>query len=121
MSAKDTAAPASNVISVGEQNFASSVLHANLPMIVDFTAEWCPPCRALSPVYARLSKEYAGKVGFASVDCDAYPMLAANLHVQAMPTVVFFNAGAEVGRIVGPHPGRLQGIVESLLASSVGA
>lgn len=102
----------SAVIAVSAQNFASVVLKAELPVIVDFSAEWCPPCRVLTPLYARLAEEYSGKMLFASLDVDAYPDLAGKLGVQGMPTLIIFQRGEEIKRLVGPHPARLGALLE---------
>jgi thioredoxin 1 len=104
------------VLPVGEQNFATEVLNAALPVIVEFTAEWCPPCRVLAPLYARLAHEYSGKVVFASLDVDEHPSISARYGVQGVPTLVVFHAGKEVTRLVGPHPVRLRATLERELA-----
>ena len=72
--------------------------------LVDFTAAWCPPCRVLGRVLTTLAHDYAGRARFVAVDVDAQPMLAERFGVRAMPTVVLWRDGREVGRLVGSRP-----------------
>lgn len=106
------------ILTVTDQDFAEQVLQAQIPVIVDFTASWCPPCRALAPVFARLSTLYAGKMRFARLDTDENMQTPIQIGVQAMPTLVLFANGQPAGRLVGPHPARLQASIERLLAHS---
>ena len=110
----------SNLFQVSDQDFEQQVLDSTLPVIVDFTADWCPPCRALAPVYARLSDMYVGKLRFAKMDSDENVLVPARLGIQGLPTLVLFANGKPVVRLVGPHPGRLQQTIEHVLAE-VGA
>lgn len=107
-----------NLFAVSDQDFAEQVLQSTLPMIVDFTAVWCPPCHALSPVYEKLSLAYAGRLRFAKMDVDENPRTAAQQGIQGMPTLVLFVDGKPVGRLVGPHPARLQLGIDRLLAQT---
>ena len=72
--------------------------------LIDFTAAWCSPCRVLGTVLATLARDYAGRARFVAVDVDAEPMLAERFGVRAMPTVVLWRDGHEVGRLVGSRP-----------------
>jgi thioredoxin 1 len=105
-----------HVFAVGDRDFEQKVLKARLPVIVDFSAEWCPPCRVLEPVYRRLSAEYQGKLSFASVDIDENPIVHVRYRIQGVPTLILFKDGKEVTRFVGPHPGRLKRAIDSSLA-----
>src|SRR5262245_4739396 len=89
------------IIELNDLNFESSVLRVPGPVVVDFTAAWCPPCRALSPILERFAEQGAGTVVVGSVDADAYPNLAARFGVRGLPTVVVFANGTEVARRVG--------------------
>jgi len=73
-------------------------------LIIDFTAKWCGPCRAMVPTLDALAREYAGRVRFAAVDVDDEPAIAQRYDVRAMPTFVVLRDGREVGRIIGARP-----------------
>jgi thioredoxin 1 len=83
------------------QNFDHEVLEADVPVLVDFTAPWCAPCRALTPILHALATEGADRLRVATVDGDAYPDIAARFRVKAFPTVIAFHRGKEIGRQVG--------------------
>ena len=105
-----------HVFVVGDRDFEQKVLKATLPVIVDFSAEWCPPCRVLTPVFHRLSAEYQGRLGFASVDIDENPIVYVRYRIQGVPTLILFKDGKELARFVGPHPGRLKRAIDGILA-----
>ncbi len=101
-----------NVHELNELNFQSLVLEAQSPVLVDFTARWCPPCRALSPVVERIAERFPNVV-VGSLDVDEHPALASRYGVCAMPTLVVFDFGQESARHVGfakePEVARLLG------------
>lgn len=88
-------------IEVNGFNFEHEVLKANLPVLVDVTASWCPPCRAAEPVLNRLARERAGQLKVVRVDGGACPELVAALRVRGFPTFVLFEAGRETRRQAG--------------------
>jgi len=94
----------SQVIHTSETAFENDVLKSNVPVVVDFWAEWCGPCRVIAPIVEELSKEYNGKVQFAKVNVDESPDLAGRFGVQGIPTLIIFKDGEEVGRLVGAAP-----------------
>jgi thioredoxin 1 len=107
-----------NLAPVSDQDFDELVLHATQPVLVEFTAEWCPPCRVLAPSFARLSDAYEGRLHFMTIDTDENLLVPARYGVQGIPTIVLFADGKAAWRVVGPHPGRLQHIVDRLLAEA---
>lgn len=85
----------------GEDDFEAEVVRSAVPVLVDFTTAWCPPCRQLAPILHKLAEEHAGRVKVVNVDGDAQAPLAARLRVRGFPTVVAFAGGREVGRHLG--------------------
>jgi len=86
---------------MGESNFAQNVLQSDLPVLVDFWAPWCGPCRAVSPIIDELAQEYAGKINVVKVNIDEESALSDTYDVQSIPTIVFFKNGNEVSRSSG--------------------
>lgn len=88
-------------IAVNDANFQSEVLESNLPVLVDFWAPWCGPCKAMSPVVDAIADEYAGKVKVVKVDIDDAPQAAAKYAVFSIPTFVVIQAGAVKSQFTG--------------------
>lgn len=82
-----------------DENFAQII--ATGFTLVDFFAEWCGPCRMLTPILDALAKEMSAKMKFAKIDVDQSPKVATNLQITSVPTLILFNNGKEVNRIVG--------------------
>jgi thioredoxin 1 len=91
-------------VEVSDQDFEQQVLKADQPVLVDFWAEWCGPCRALGPVIESLAGQYAGKVRVAKVDVDANQQVAAKYGIRSIPTVMLFDKGKIVDTFVGVRP-----------------
>lgn len=84
-----------------DQNFDDEVLNAAEPVLVDFWAEWCGPCKALAPVMDELAADYEGKVKIGKLDTDANREVSVRYSVSAIPTVILFNGGEIVEKFVG--------------------
>jgi len=91
----------SKVIHVNQQQFPSEVLQSDIPVIVDFYATWCPPCRALGPILDRLAEEFSGQIKIVKINSDEEPSLAEACSVTGLPTVIFFDKGTHVGQFSG--------------------
>ncbi len=89
---------------VSEQTFDQEVLKADLPVLADFWADWCGPCRMLAPVLEDLAREYDGTLKFAKVDVDDNPNLAIRYNILSIPTLGLFKNGMLVARMVGYMP-----------------
>ena len=94
----------SDVIVVGDQDFQQQVLQAKEPVLVDFGATWCAPCRAIAPAVAELATRYKGKLRVASLNVDDNTDTAQQYGVRSLPTLLFFKDGKVVQQIVGAVP-----------------
>jgi thioredoxin 1 len=94
------------VMSVTDATFAEQVLQADVPVLVDFTASWCPPCRMIAPVLEAVAEEQAGRLKVVQLDVDTDPSTAAAYGVLSMPTLMVFRAGEPVKSMVGARPKR---------------
>lgn len=94
-------AQSKNVQAFNESNFEAEVLKSDVPVLVDFTATWCGPCKALAPIVEKLADEFQGKVKVGKLDIDDSPNVTAKYGVRSVPTVMVFKAGAKAGQHVG--------------------
>jgi thioredoxin 1 len=94
----------SQAAEVTDSQWESAVLESDVPVFVDFWAEWCAPCRAIAPTLEELSRESAGKVSLAKVNVDESPALAARYGIRSIPTILFMKQGAVVDQVIGAVP-----------------
>jgi len=98
------------------ENFDREVLQSNLPVLVDFWAEWCGPCRMLGPVIEELSREYEGKIKVGKLNVDEAADVAGQYGVMSIPTVIVFNKGKVVKQSVGAVPKeKLKNLIEPFI------
>ncbi len=91
-------------ITITEQNFDEEVLRSDIPVLLDFWAEWCGPCRMLAPVVAEIAREQEGKVKVGKVNVDEQPALAGRYGISSIPTILVFKNGEAVKASVGVRP-----------------
>ena len=92
------------VLAVTDESFTAEVLAADGPVLVDFTADWCPPCRMFGPVLAEVAREQQGRLKVVTLDVDANPATQAAYGVLSMPTLILFQGGEPVQSLVGARP-----------------
>ena len=95
---------AGNVRAVNDLNFESEVLEADVPVLVDFSATWCGPCKQIAPLVEQLADEYDGKVKVTKVDIDESPGSASKYGIRGVPTLMVFKGGELVAQHVGAAP-----------------
>ena len=91
----------SSVLHVNDQNFEKDVLQSDVPVLVDFYATWCGPCKQLTPIVEQLAAEYDGKAKMAKIDIDEAPGVASSHGIMAVPTLILFSGGKEVQKLTG--------------------
>lgn len=93
-----------NVVQLNQQNFQQEVLNSKKPVLVDFYADWCGPCKMIAPIIEQIAKEYEGKATIAKLNVDENNALAMQFGVMSIPTLIFFKDGREVQRLMGARP-----------------
>lgn len=97
---------------VTAQDFEAEVINSSLPVLIEFTAEWCPPCKMLKPIIHALADKYDGQLRVGMIDCDHNPSVVQQYGVMGMPTMIVFVDGKPVERMVGFQP---QARIEKIL------
>ena len=95
---------ATGVMEINDDNFEDEVLKCNLPVIVDFWAPWCGPCRMIAPIAEKLAKEYAGRIKLCKLNVDDNPLTASKYQVMSIPQIMFFKDGEIVDESTGAVP-----------------
>ncbi len=101
-------------VEINDGNFEELVLKSTTPVLVDFWAEWCGPCRMVGPIVEEISKEYVGKAVVGKVDVDSNPNISTQFGIRNIPTILFFKNGVVVDKQVGAVPKNV--LVEKLVA-----
>ena len=107
----------SSAQAVKDTDFAKEVLESNIPVVVDFWATWCGPCQAMGPVIDAVANDYAGKVKVLKLNVDENPVTPSKYGVRGIPTLILFDKGEIVDRIIGAQP---KNAVENLLKKVAG-
>lgn len=108
--------PMASPITVTDSSFRHEVLEADVPVLVDFWAQWCPPCKMVAPIVEELASEYEGRMKVAKVDTDTCPSIAGEYQVMSIPTLMVFRGGQPLGSVIGYQPKAvLQAKLDALL------
>ena len=108
----------SKTIAVTDETFENEVMQSDNPVVVDFWAEWCGPCKAIAPVVDELAEEYDGRVKFAKVNVDSNPNTPQKFGIRGIPALLIFKDGDKVGQLVGAAPKAK--LVQSIEAAMAG-
>ncbi len=105
-----------DVATITSEQFESEVVESDLPVVVDISAEWCPPCKMIEPVLDELSEQFVDRIKFCRVDVDTSPDIAERFGIRGVPTLLLFKGGELVDTLVGFKPkGELEGKLNGLL------
>ena len=107
----------SGLLQVNDKNFTAEVLQSDIPVLVDFWATWCGPCRAISPIVEDLAKEFSGRVKITKLNVDENPSTPSQYGVRGIPALILFKEGKVLDQIVGSVPkARLKALIEKALS-----
>lgn len=119
---KHAEAHGTNILILSEKDFQNEVVASKVPVLVDFWAPWCGPCRSIAPVVNELADDFAGRAKVAKVNVDEAPALAQKFGIQAIPTFLYFRDGRVVDQVMGGAPKReLAAKLDKLIAEATKA
>lgn len=115
---KPEAKPESKIVELDDGNFEQQVLRSPVPVLVDFTAAWCAPCRSIAPYVEAIAAAYVGRARVGKYDVDDNQTWVAKLDIRSMPTLLMFKDGKVLGQVVGATPkAKIEAMVTSALSS----
>lgn len=115
----DNAVNEAKYVTITDDNFQAEVLQSETPVLVDFWAVWCGPCRIIAPVIEELASEFEGRAKIAKMDVDHNPQIPSALGIRSIPTLLFFKDGQVVDQLVGAAPKKaLAERLESLISAA---
>jgi len=103
-------------VKVAEEDFGRTVLEADVPVLVDFYADWCGPCKMVAPLVDEIAHQHVGKMLVVKVDTDRAPQVAGQYGIRSIPTLILFQSGEEAERSVGFEPERVRGLASQAVA-----
>ncbi len=107
----------SSAVSVTDSDFTKEVIESTIPVVVDFWATWCGPCQAMGPVVDAVAGEYAGKIKVLKMNVDENPSTPMKYGVRGIPTLILFNKGEVVDRLIGAQPkASVEGLLKKVVA-----
>ena len=104
------------IIEISDSNFESEVVNSDLPVLIDFWAPWCGPCRAIAPLVEEISSSYAGKIKVGKMNVDENQSTTMKFGIRSIPTLIMFKGGEAVDQIIGAVPkGEIERVVEKTI------
>ena len=106
-----------SIVKLSNENFQEEIMNSELPVLVDFYAEWCGPCKMISPIIDELAESYDGKIKVAKLDIDQSGDIASSQGVMSIPTIIFFKNGEKVEESTGAlDKGQLEELIQKVIA-----